>query len=124
MQDGTDLKLYMHPCTTDAFISPCWFMKVTHDLETYNMEMQEDLDDQVVTLNGSMKLPLLVNSCDLKAGTSLVLYRDEPVKAPAQIEALVDVKRRKTKKGQKCFYIFDAKIMKIWVDTIVGSGFQ
>lgn len=100
MQDGTDLKLYMHPCMTDAFISPCWFMKVTQDLETYNMEMQEDLDDQVVTLNGSMKLPLLVNSCDLKAGTSLALYRDEPVKAPAQIEALVDVKRRKTKKGQ------------------------
>ena len=100
MQDGTDLKLYMAPCTNDTFISPCWFMKVTHDLEAYNMEIEEDLDDQVVTLNGSMKFPVLVNSCDLEKGTSLVLYRDEPAKAPAHIEALVDVKRRKTKKGQ------------------------
>ena len=64
------------------------------------MEIEEDLDNQVVTLNGSMKFPLLVNSCDLKKGTSLVLYRDEPVKAPEHIEELVDVKRRKTKKGQ------------------------
>ena len=64
------------------------------------MEIEEDLDNQVVTLNGSMKFPLLVNSCDLKQRTSLVLYRDGPVKAPEHIEELVDVKRRKTKKGQ------------------------
>ena len=83
---------------SEKFISPYWYVKVTNDRKESNMIVKHLKDTHVWTVGGANVLPHLENTCQVKPGTELVLYRPQVLKPVSQPEALQDVKRRKTGK--------------------------
>ena len=97
-QDAEKHWVFLNPCSGSNYIAPCWYVQVTNEYEESNMELTPDCSGQKLTLDKDFKFPRLVNHTKIEAGEALILYKEASQKPAEPVEALQDVKRRKTGK--------------------------